>query len=182
MVYHFLFYFFFCSFVSIHAQHVISPSEFVKEKFSEKASVFLAGSAAYPWREHFKGMMATDQVVFLDPMNPDADEICREHTLKWEIEHINKADVLLVWVPKGEEASVKTLSLTTLFEVGRFVEMKNKPLVVGVEKGHYLRDELIGQLKFLRPDVIVVDSLDALATHLRCHMHKSCSPITLNLQ
>jgi len=148
-------------------RHIISPVEYQKERSETRKSVFLAGSAAFFFFLEFREMLEKDHVVFLDPKNTDLDLICRSTTLKWEIEHIEKADVLLAWIPEGDPSSTRTLSLTTLFELGRFAEMKEKPLIVGISPKHYLFSEIHRQLRVLRPDAVVVVSLEELAERLR---------------
>ncbi|MEC7839994.1 MAG: nucleoside 2-deoxyribosyltransferase domain-containing protein [Chlamydiota bacterium] len=153
--------------------HIISPYEYQKSAFETKKSVFLAGSAALPWRENFKNKMQDDHVIFFDPMNSNAELISRSKTLKWEIDHIDKADVIIAWIPEGEPASTRTWSLTTLFELGRFVEMKRKPLIVGISPKHYMFAELLNQFKVLRPDAQVVSSLDEVIDRLRFYLENS---------
>lgn len=133
----------------------------------ETKSVFLAGSAAYRWRDRFKQMMADDELILLDPINYEKREPNREYSLMWEVDHIEKADILLTWIPSGEKSLPHTLSMTTLFELGRFAEMKDKSLIVGISTGHHMYSELVYQISQLRPDAVLVHSLEDLAEELR---------------
>lgn len=139
----------------------------LEETVSEEKTVFLAGSAASRWRDRFKQMMAKDNVILIDPINFDNREPDRSLSLMWEIEHIGKADILLAWIPPGIKSNPHTLSLTTLFELGRFTEMKDKPLIVGISRDHHMANELTHQVSLLRPDAVVVHTLEDLATQLR---------------
>ncbi len=144
--------------------HIQSPEEYVT---SESPAVFLAGSAAFPWRECFKKNISPEEAVLLDPLNEDLTQNDPVRRIQWEADHINHADILLVWLPESDKTNHYTYSLTSLFETGRFVQMKEKPLLVGIAPGYIRRDELFTQLKVLRPEVVVVDSLEALEDQLR---------------
>jgi hypothetical protein len=102
----------------------------------------------------------------LDPTYSNNDPWKRIDHIKWEHEHIEKADVLLVWLPANEGTKLHTLSFTTLFELGRFAQMKNKNLVMGIHPDYYKRNEVVLQLSILRPEVEIVSSLDELAGKL----------------
>jgi hypothetical protein len=144
--------------------HIQSPEEYVT---SEAPAAFLAGSAVFPWREAVKKNISPEEAVLFDPMN---DQLAEENPMKrvqWEVDHMDYADIVVVWLPKEDQTKPHTFSLTSLFEMGRFVQMKDKPLVVGIAPEYIRRDELVTQLKVLRPEVTVVNSLDALQEQLR---------------
>ena len=151
-------------------RYILTPERYV-EKLTHDKSVFLAGSAAYKWRDEFRKLMEKDNVVLLDPINYELQHQQRENSLMWEVEHIEKADILLTWIPQGDRSNPHTLSLTTLFELGRFAEMKNKPLFVGISPDHHMQKELTIQMGLLRPDAVVVHSLQDLANELRKTLH-----------
>lgn len=147
----------------VAAQVLQSPLQYVKTE-SDSPMVFLAGSSYYNWREGFMKKMGEKNYIFVTP-TADYGE-AKKYPLKrirWEQKYIDEADSYVVWIPRGDRSNPRTLSLTTLFELGRFVEYTNKPLIIGIEQGYVMRDELINQLRQLRNDVIITDSLDALA-------------------
>lgn len=152
------------------AKVIKTPDEYEKKEMKWKA-IFLAGSAHYDWRESFIKSCCDEHFVFFDPIS--SKEYSTKFPLKrirWEHRHISLADVFVVWIPKGMDKDAKTLSMTTLFECGRFVEQKNKPLFVGIEEGYVHRNELVNQLQQLRKDVIITDSLEALAKQVKNHL------------
>lgn len=155
-------------------RYILAPRSLEQKPLQEK-TVFLAGSAAYRWRDQFRIMMAEDKVVLIDPINYEFREPKRNLSLMWEVDHIEKADILLAWIPPGITTNPHTLSLTTLFELGRFIEMKHKPLFVGISQEHHMAQELTHQVTLLRPDAVIVHSLEDLAEKLRKLLNDDCS-------
>ncbi|MBI5274645.1 MAG: hypothetical protein HY860_06315 [Chlamydiales bacterium] len=145
---------------SVNGQ-IINPSMDYQKQPNDPPALFLAGSASDPWREKLIQSLNVSSYVYLDPT-----EVQDHHSLKkirWEHRHIELASAFVVWIPKGQKSNPKTLSLNTLFDCGRFIEMKNKPLIVGIEQGYVMRDALVKELRQLRPDIIITDSLEALS-------------------
>lgn len=125
----------------------------------EKTTVFLAGGCLIPWREEFKKLLNGLPIVLLDPIG---NETGRPY---WEHSNIDKADILLIWFPHIGDCR------GSLVELGRFLEMKNKPLFVGIDPQSPLYKEVIIQLK-VRPEVKIATSIEELSTQL-CHYIRS---------
>jgi Nucleoside 2-deoxyribosyltransferase like len=160
---------------SCEKRYIQTPEIFYDQRQELKA-VFLAGSALYRWRDEFKQMMTDDDVILFDPINYEKRHPDRKVSLMWESNHIDKADILLVWIPTGVKSNLGTLSLTTLVELGRFIEMKDKRLIVGISKEHHLSEELMHQVSYLRPDATIVHSLEDLAHELRNSIRRRRGP------
>ncbi|MCI5052389.1 MAG: nucleoside 2-deoxyribosyltransferase domain-containing protein [Simkaniaceae bacterium] len=122
--------------------------------------VFLAGTISTPWRAQLTTLLQSTDYTLLSPAHgPQVKRI------EWEQTYIDRADILVMWISANKPGDPYTLSLTSLFELGRFTHM-NKPLYIGIEPGYALRDELILQLRALRPELIIHESLEALAKTL----------------
>lgn len=144
----------------------LSTPEIYDSSSNDRLSVFLAGSASFPWRIEFEKKLNDHELTLIDPTYKKNDPWTRIDHIRWEHEHIDKADVLLAWLPANEETKLHTLSLTTLFELGRFAQMKEKKIVMGIHPEYYKRNEVMLQLSILRPEVEIVSSLDELAVEL----------------
>jgi len=159
-------------------QLIVSPEDYTK-KADDPPLVFLAGSAAYPWRQEVIKKSGELALTFIDPVNHALHFHRQKERIRWEQKQIAQADILFVWIPKGEPDKSFTLSMTSLFELGRFCEMRDKVLLVGIDPGHLRSEEISGQLHFLRPDVYVHRSLETLTQTLE---HYSCKPVETLLQ
>jgi len=73
--------------------------------------------------------------------------------IKWEHHHLMKAEQHLFWF------SDETLQPIALFELGKISAHVGKPLHVGVHPLYKRRMDVIIQLRHVRPDVYVYDSL-----------------------
>ncbi len=136
--------------------------------------VFLAGSSFYDWREDLIQAFSEKELTFFDPLYRVSMK--RELGVAWEQKHIAEADVIVVWIPKGDLDNLRSLSITTIFELGRFVEMKDKPLIVGVHEDHPYKRELTLQLKGIKEDLEVFHHLEDLKGPIE-HFQRSYSLI-----
>lgn len=145
-----------CEETNIYPIYIKNPDVVLYE---EKSTVFLAGGCLVPWRDEFKKLLNGLPIVLLDPIG---NEPGRPY---WEHSNIDKADILLIWFPHIGDCR------GSLVELGRFLEMKNKPLFVGIDPQSPLYKEVIIQLK-VRPEVKIATSIEELSTQL-CHYIRS---------
>lgn len=124
--------------------------------------VFLGGSLITPWRDRLISHLRDTDYTLYNPAHPGAPG-----RIEWEQNHIDKSDILLMWIAKNTPRDSYSLSLTSLFELGRFIEMRGKTLLVGIDPDYALREELTLQLRRLRPELTIYDSIDSLSTHLK---------------
>src|SRR5262249_54129317 len=87
---------------------------------------------------------------------PIDDPGAAEEQIRWEFEHLRKADAILFWFP-GE-----TLCPIALYELGAW-SMTDKPLFVGTHPAYARRQDVLIQTRLARPDVPVTESLADLA-------------------
>ena len=136
-------------------------------------SLFLAGgiSGTAPWQDRLVTMLADTPWAFINPRQPrygDSPEAARAQ-IAWEFHYFRTATACLFWFPP------ETLCPIALFELGGMVRT-TLPLFVGVHPNYARRLDIIEQLQLARPDVQVVDSLDALAGQIRLHNQKGQVP------
>ena len=79
--------------------------------------------------------------------------------VKWEVEHLDKADAIVFWFPK------ETLCPITLFELGSW-SMTSKPIFVGCHPDYQRRFDVETQLSIRRPEIEIVYSLDSLSKQI----------------
>lgn len=135
----------------------IKPPETVQN--IEEVSVILAGGCSVPWRNEFKNLLKEQPIVLIDPIGDECDRPFWEHL------SIDKADILLMWIPQEGECR------GSLVEFGRFLEMKDKPLFVGVHPCSPLYQEFLIQVK-IRPEVKIANSLLELSNQLHQFFEK----------
>lgn len=133
---------------------------------SDPLSVFLSGPSSTFWRQDLMDLLRFEALVLLDPTLAFKKNN-RFFQVTWEHDHIDKSDVILVWLPEEESLNSAFHSLETLFELGRFVEMRDKILVLGIHPNYPQREELELQVKKLRRDVPIVDSLEGVVGSLK---------------
>lgn len=76
--------------------------------------------------------------------NPDLSEDA-EVQIKWEYEHLKKADMIIFWFPK------ETLCPIALFELGKYAENYSKKIFVGVHPDYKRKEDIILQMSLSRP-------------------------------
>lgn len=132
----------------------------------EDLSVFLAGSItdAPDWQTDLVGMLADVDVTLLNPRRknfPMDDPAAAEAQIKWEFEHLRKADAIVFWFAK------ETLAPITLFELGTWL-MSGKPLFIGVHPEYQRRHDVEIQTKLAKAGRLkVFHNLDDLAKQVR---------------
>lgn len=123
-------------------------------------SIFLAGgiSGTADWQTPVAQRLSQKAVV-LNPRRQTYDlgnltETPRQ--IKWEFDHLAKADVILFWFMP------ETLQPIAMFELGAYAYagLHGKPLAVGSDPGYARRQDIVVQLGLARPDLVIFDSLD----------------------
>jgi len=131
-------------------------------QFSDGKSIFLAGGiiGCGDWQTEMTDRLSDSDLVVFNPRRsnfptPDEDPYATTVQIKWEFDHLRKADIVLFWFPK------EGLCQTSLYELGAMA-MTDKPLFVGTEAGYIKQGGVARQLKLIRPEVAVVNNLEDL--------------------
>jgi hypothetical protein len=128
-------------------------------------SLFLGGgiTGCPDWRSDLRRALHGAPWVLLNPRRTHFDihdERAAQAQIEWEHHHLHLADAVLFWF------CAESLQPITLYELGSW-SRSAKPLFVGVHPGYARRIDVMAQTRLARPDVRVVDSLDALAAQVR---------------
>jgi hypothetical protein len=127
-------------------------------------SLFLAGgiTGCPDWQREMIAHLAKSRFDLLNPRRaafPIADPSAADEQIRWEHEHLRRADAILFWF------AAEQLQPIALYELGAW-SMTKKPLFVGADPGYARRRDVEIQTGLVRPDVVVVSSLDELASHV----------------
>lgn len=124
-------------------------------------SVFLAGgiTGCPDWQREITMMLGGHGVTLLNPRRanfPIGDPDAAREQIEWERRHLRRADAIVFWFCA---AAIQPIAL---YELGAW-SMTQKPMAVGVEPGYQREQDVRIQTELARPDVTIVDSLNALA-------------------
>jgi len=133
-------------------------------------SLFMAGgiSNTSDWQAIFKSLLLSESnLVLINPRrekfdvnDPDASDL----QIEWEHMHIERAQGISFWF------SPETLCPITLFELGKVAAGVRKLLFVGTHPQYKRKYDVVKQLKLIRPEVQVVESLVDLAQQVSYYL------------
>jgi hypothetical protein len=123
-------------------------------------SLFLAGgiTGCPKWQPEMAPRFRSTKLTVLNPMRlsfDTGDPRSAEEQIEWEFRHLRMATAKLFWFPDA------TLCPITLYELGAW-SRTNDPLFIGVHPKYDRKKDVEIQTRLIRPDVIVVDSLEEL--------------------
>lgn len=127
----------------------------------EEFTVFVGGgiTGCPDWQADIAEMLKKSHGYLLNPRRDEFDvtnlSLSKEQ-IKWEHSHLRVANAVLFWFP------CETLCPITLFELGVWSEKKGTKLFVGCHPEYKRKLDVEEQLMLSRPDIEVVDSLEAL--------------------
>lgn len=143
--------------------YIEAPTEFIQNR----PAIFLAGgiSDAEDWQHAFVRLLPDGDYSILNPRRrdfPQGDPLVQTEQIEWEHQHLQKADLVTFWFPP------QTLCPIALFELGTCCSA-GTPIAVGADPGYARRFDVWAQLQLRRPDVELVDSLEALSRQVAEH-------------
>jgi len=130
-----------------------------------KKSLFLAGgiSNCPDWQMEMIELLKDEDIVLLNPRRTDFpidDPSASEKQIKWEYQHLQKADALSFWFPE------ETLCPITLYELGVHL-MIGKPVFIGVHPNYKRKLDIEVQTKLIRSEIEIVYDLVALSEQIK---------------
>jgi hypothetical protein len=114
---------------------VTAPEEIPEKGFK----VFLGGAIdmgdAPNWQAQIIEMLSgQESLVLINPRRPSFTPDILDEQIRWELEALEKADLIIIWFPVKAKAPISFL------EVGLY--MNSGKLIVGAEEGFYRRRNL----------------------------------------
>jgi len=133
----------------------------------QKPSLFLAGgiTGCPDWQQQMASKLVDKDIVVFNPRRknfPISDPRAAHKQVKWEHDYLRKAGAISFWF------SPETLNPIVLYELGTW-SMTNKPIFVGIHPKYQRKRDVELQMKFVRPAVKIVYSIDALVRQVRNH-------------
>jgi len=137
------------------------------ERLPGQPSVFLAGgiTGCPDWQFELSHLLVMTNYAVLNPRRkvfkntPEFAEL----QIRWEFEHLQKADVIAFWFPK------ESIQPIALFELGAWSK-SFKPIVIGVESGYPRELDIHIQMKLLGYTNLATN-LKELANKIRMQEH-----------
>ncbi|MBD3197498.1 MAG: hypothetical protein GF317_20765 [Candidatus Lokiarchaeota archaeon] len=137
--------------------------------------LFLAGGITNcpNWQKEFKSLLEKyvddSNLVILNPRREnfpigDPNEAFKQ--IKWEWEMFQKAKIISFWFSRG------SLNPIVLFEYGKWLVQKEKPLFVGIDPQYSRKQDVEIQTRLERKDISLVYSLEALANEIKNYITK----------
>jgi hypothetical protein len=129
-----------------------------------RPSLFLGGgiSGCPDWQAEMVRLldeMGSD-LALINPRAADFDIEDESRTIRqirWEYQMLRRADGILFWFCK------ETIQPIVLFELGAHLMVSGKPIFLGVHPEYARRLDVRVQTSLIRPEIQLVDSLQALA-------------------
>ena len=150
-------------------EYIESPENYVKT--SDRKALFLAGGITNcpDWQSEIVNLLKNSDTAIFNPRrknfpidNPDASK----EQIKWEFEHLRKANLILFWFPK------ESICPIALYELGAWC-MTDTPLFIGVEKQYERRIDIEEQTALVRPGIKIVYSLNDLASQVMDYLQRA---------
>jgi hypothetical protein len=126
-------------------------------------AVFLAGgiTGCPDWQREIAEKLVMTNYAVLNPRRKDFpinDPSAAENQIRWEFEHLRKADVISFWFCK------ESIQPIALFELGAWSSL-HKLIVIGVEPGYPREQDIYIQMALLG-NKRIVSNLDDLASSI----------------
>ena len=141
------------------------------EKTSDETSLFLAGgiSGCPDWQSELAYLLRDEDVSLLNPRRqnfPIHDPKASYDQIKWEHDHLRKADMISFWFPK------ETLCPIVLYELGAW-SMTQKQLFVGIHPEYQRKQDVEIQTGLVRPEISIAYDLESLASEIKYGLRKT---------
>ena len=134
-------------------------------------SLFMAGGITNcpDWQASLMALLSNEgPLVLVDPrrVNFDTNDPDMSNAqIEWEHIHLEGCHGVSFWFPE------ETLCPITLYELGK-IAAGSKPMFVGTHPNYQRRFDVIKQLKLIRPEVHVTDSLYDLAKAISGYVNR----------
>lgn len=109
----------------------------------------------------------SQEIVILNPRRkhfPIMDPNASIEQIEWEFEHFKRADIISFWF------SVGSVNPIVLFELGKWLIQREKPIFIGIHPEYKRRRDVEIQVGLERLDIKIVYSLKDLANQIKNHI------------
>jgi len=142
--------------------YIEAPNEYEGEN---ETSLFLAGGITNcrDWQKEIAENLKDLKIAVFNPRRKDfstMSESIEEEQIKWEFNHLQKADAISFYF------SEETLNPITLLELGFWLH-SDKKLFVGIHPDYEKKINVVVQTKLARPKIEIVYSLEDLSAQIK---------------
>lgn len=128
-------------------------------------SLFLAGGITDcpDWQAELTDLLKDEEIVLLNPRRanfPIHDSNAAEEQIKWEYDHLRKANAISFWFSK------ETICPIVLYELGAH-SITDKPIFVGMHPEYSRRQDVEIQTRLVRSNVKIAYDLSSLSTQIK---------------
>jgi len=122
-------------------------------------TIFIAGgiSGCPDWQKKFITLFPQDLYTFINPRKDDFNPADSAKQIKWEFDNLRQANIISFWFP------AESICPITLFEPGVWSNQTTKPVIIGLHPDYPRKFDVEQQMKWARPDIKIVYSLEDLA-------------------
>jgi hypothetical protein len=145
------------------AKVIEAPNEYANTNIK---SLFLAGGITncHDWQQDLiKYFEQVDELIIYNPRRknfPIDDPGASLIQITWEYDYLKTCDILSFWFARG------SLNPIVLYELGRWGNSSDRPIVVGLDPEYERKQDVIIQTKLSRPEIVIVYSLEQLALQI----------------
>lgn len=134
--------------------------------------IFLAGgiSNCPDWQSFIIDSLKYEDVVLFNPRRPNfpMDEPgAAAEQIEWEYNKLKEADMIIFWFSKA------TLNPIVLYELGRWGNSSDKPIIVGIEPEYERLVDVVKQTDLSRPDVPIKFNLLDLSNEIKKYLRET---------
>ena len=138
---------------------------------SDEPSLFMAGgiTGCSDWQKQFSEMLKDENLVLFNPRRKNFsnnESGIAERQISWEYHYLKKVTATSFWFTH------ETVCPITLFELGKQLAL-NKPLFIGVHPEYSRKEDLLIQVKLIRPEIEIVYDLESLSNQVKNWARKS---------
>jgi len=148
---------------------VTAPDSYLKPEHIDKMAIFLAGSIdngiAPDWQKKVLEALGEHNIMLMNPRRKDwsqnagPEEVQKQ--VKWELEALEYADLILMYIAKGSKAPI------SLLELG--LHAKEERLVLAVDPAYYRRVNV--EVVCGKYNIPLYETLEELIKHVKSNIN-----------
>lgn len=143
-----------------------APNEIYSLENNSNVKLFLAGgiSNCPDWQKDLiEKLKNFPKLTIYNPRRenfPIGDKDAAEEQITWEFNHLRDANIIIFWFSRG------SLNPIVLYELGRWGNSSNIPILIGIDPEYERKQDVIIQTQLSRPEVPIYESLDEIVEEL----------------
>ncbi len=143
-----------------------APNEVYSLENSSNIKLFLAGgiSNCPNWQKDLiEKLKNFPKLTIYNPRRenfPIEDKDAAEEQITWEFNHLRDSNIIIFWFSRG------SLNPIVLYELGRWGNSSNIPILIGIDPEYERKQDVIIQTQLSRPEVPIYESLDEIVEEL----------------